>query len=501
MKHDPLLDQLAYGSSRDSRVGVIDIGSNSIRLVVYDGMKRVPLPIYNEKAFCTLGQGMSRTNRLNPQGVKMARQAIARLLTAARLNKVAELHIIATAAIRDADDGKAFVKELERTHKVKIDVISGKREAKYAALGIASSHYAPHGMVADLGGGSLELTLLHERKILHHSSQPMGSLRLLDRSKGKSELLDELIGKYLEQVEWLPEVPGNAEALYAVGGSFRALAKVHMRRTDYPLNLLHNYTLDRDEMMPLLEEIANYNEAQCAELPVSSKRQPQLPVAARIMLELLEESAASKVVFSTSGIREGLLFSQLSPYLQKEDLLLSSSHNLRASFAGKSLYARELFEWMNPLFTAESEAMRRVRLAACMLHHLAMNIQSANRAEWAYHHVLQATIRGLEHQERIALAAALYHRYRTSMKDEFGSYALLSESWKSWAALTGAAMRLGYRLSGGAPGNLEQTKLRLDDDRPALRLSNAMKPLQGETLERRKQTLSGAYVEFMRAKR
>lgn len=498
MQHDPLLDQLAYGGGRESRVGVIDIGSNSIRLVIYDGMKRVPLPLYNEKAFCSLGKGMSRKNRLNPEGVKMARNAMARLLATARLNKVAELHVIATAAVRDADDGKAFVKELERTHKIKIDVISGKREAKYASMGIASSHYNPKGIVADLGGGSLELTVLEEQNVLHHDSQPLGALRLLDRAGSKTELLEELIHKYLNLVEWINRIQGDYTKLYAVGGSFRGIAKSHMQHTNYPLNYLHNYMLPVTELKPYLEEIAQYDETQCLTLPVSYKRQMQLPIAARVMLELIERTGVKQIVFSTSGIREGLLFSMLSPYLRHDDLLLSSCDMLRGSFNGHARYTRELYEWMNPLFEEEGEDKRRVRVAACMLNHLALNIQSSNRATWAYHHVLHASIRGLKHGERIALAAILYHRYRTYMTDDFSSYHLLDDKWKSWATLVGSAIRLGYMLSGGSPGNLAQTKLRLENDRPSLRLSAPIKPLQGETLDKRKEALSNAYIEFLR---
>ena len=316
---------------------------------------------------------------------------------------------------------------------------------------------------------------------------------------GKPELLDELIPQYLSQVEWLESVAGKYKRLYLVGGSFRGIAKSYMRRIGYPINFLHNYTLTAEEITPYLQEIAAYDEAQCSTLPVSLKRQPQLPIAARILLQLIQQTNAKKVVFSTSGIREGLLFSMLSPYLRQDDLLLSSCDMLRNTFKGRARYTRELFEWMTPLFDEqETHSMRRVRMAACMLNHLAMNIQRSNRAEWAYHHVLHASIRGLEHQERVALAAALYHRYRPNMSDEFGSYSLLDDKWKSWAMLVGATMRMGYMLSGGSPGNLGKTQLRLDDDRPKLRLSSSMKPLQGETLDKRKETLSHAYINHLR---
>jgi exopolyphosphatase/guanosine-5'-triphosphate,3'-diphosphate pyrophosphatase len=500
MRKDALMDQLAYGSGRESRIGVIDVGSNSIRLVVYDALKRVPLPLYNEKAFCSLGKGLSQTNRLNPEGVKMARKAIARLLAAAKLNRVTELHIIATAAIRDADDGKAFVKEIERTHHIKIDVISGKKEAKYAALGIVSGHYQPKGLVADLGGGSLELTLLEEQDILHHSSQPIGSLQLLDRGKGKPALMQDLMEQYLNQIDWLAELAGKqTKQLYAVGGSFRAIAKSHRIETDYPLELLHNYTVKTKELLPYLEELIEADEARLEKLPISIKRRQQIPVAARLLKELLSRSNAKRVIFSTSGIREGLLFSQLSPYIRQEDPLLASCDMLRNNQMGQARYARELFEWMSPLFRDESDDERRVRMAACMLNHQALTIQSANRPAWAYHHILHSSIRGMEHEERVMLAASVYHRYRSIMKDSFGSYQLLDAYQASWARLVGTAMRLAYTLSGGSPGNLPQTQLRLEKDRPQLRLSPPLKPLQGETLDKRKEVLSESYLQFVRS--
>lgn len=496
--NNALLDQLAYGGQHDGKVAVIDIGSNSVRLVIYDGMKRIPLPIYNEKAFCTLGKGIGQTQRLNPEGVKMARQAMGRLLATARINRVSELHIIATAAVRDADDGKAFVKELERTHKIKIKVISGKKEAEYAALGIVSGHFQPVGLVADLGGGSLELTSLNQQDILAHDTQPLGALRLLDRAGDKPQLLQELIDRYLDEVEWLTMNTGTYPTLYAVGGSFRALAKCYMDKIAYPIDLLNDYCPTVDEISPLLHDITGYNADQLATLPVSSKRQPQLPVAAKVMLALIKRSGAKRILFSANGIREGLLFNHLSPYLRREDPLLASCDRLRMSFSGQARYARELFQWMKPILLAESPEMTRIRIAACMLNHLALTIQRPNRARWVYHHLLQCSIQGATHAERVALATALYHRYQPAWKNETPrSLSLIDAKWRAWAALVGATMRMGYHLSGGAPGNLVQTQLRLEKDRPKLRLSASIKPLAGETLDKRLAAVEQAYIEFM----
>ena len=187
----------------DGKVGVIDIGSNTIRLVVYDGIKRVPHAIYNYKVFCGLAKGLSKSSRLNTEGVKLARRAIARLIASVRLMQVSELHIIATAAIREADDGKAFVKEIERTHHVNIRIISGKKEARYAALGIISTSHQHKGLAGDLGGGSLELVSLDDEALNPHHTLPLGPLRLQDRAGENREFANELITQQLKLLPWL----------------------------------------------------------------------------------------------------------------------------------------------------------------------------------------------------------------------------------------------------------------------------------------------------------
>jgi exopolyphosphatase/guanosine-5'-triphosphate,3'-diphosphate pyrophosphatase len=484
------------GYLHDGKVGVMDIGSNSIRLVVYDGMKRVPLPIYNEKAFCSLAKGLGKTNKLNPDGVKMARRAVARLLAIVKLMEVVELHVVATAAIRDADDGAAFVKELERTHGVKIKIISGKREAKYAAYGILSSHHEAHGLAGDLGGGSMELIDLDTPELDQFETMPMGPLRLLDRAGDNRVYMRDIIGNHLSQVEWLKDK--QYPAFYGVGGSFRSIATLHMKRNHYPLSLIHNYEVATNELMPMLKEVAEMPEDQLGDLAVDAKRQPQMPAAAMILAEVLQMIGAKKMVFSTSGIREGLLFGQLSPFLRKEDALISSCAELAEQNGRHPGYPADLVEWMAPMFTQESEHELRLRHAACMLSDLAWRIHRPFRAEWAYHRVLQSSLVGISHSERVALAAALYHRYEPRWKENWKSYALLSERQRRWAEVVGTAMSLGYYLSGGLPGNLNHSIIKIEKGRPKLRMNRESQPLQGESVDRRLDALATAMAGFNR---
>lgn len=484
------------GYLHDGKVAVIDIGSNSIRLVVYDGVKRVPLPIYNEKAFCSLGKGLSRTNRLHPEGMRMARRVIARLLAIVRMMEITELHIIATAAIRDADDGKAFVKEIERVHKVKIKVISGKKEAQYAAFGVLSGHYKPHGLVGDLGGGSLELTSLNEPELKLHDTMQLGALRLTDRAGDDRNLMRELVQKQLKEIDWLRAQP--FDQFYAIGGSFRALAKMHMKENDYPLDLMHHYTLNVRDAQLLLQRLAEWPEAEMDSMPISAKRRIQMPAAAIVMQEILKFSRAKQVIFSTSGIREGLLYSLLSPYVQQEDPLIASCVELAEQNGRHMGYHSDVFEWMNLAFKHETEEERRLRAAACTLSELAWRIHRPSRGEWVYHRIIHSSLVGISHQERVALAAALYHRYEPVWKGKWGCYQLLDERMQGWVRAVGAGMGLAYYLSGGLPGNLQYAVLKPESGKPRLRMSAESKMLQGEKLDQRLETFSTALAAFNR---
>lgn len=484
--------RLLNGHLQNSRVGVIDIGSNSVRLVVYDGIKRVPIAVYNDKLFCGLGKGIGRTNRLNPPGVRLARRAIAQLLASARLLRVSELHIIATAAIRDSDDGKTFIKEMERSHHVKIRIISGKKEAQYAAYGIFSSHYKPKGIVGDLGGGSLELVSLGDQDIETRDTLPLGPLRLLEKDTDNRDLIRETSKQQLAQLDWLRE--GNFPTFYAIGGGFRALAKIHMQETNYPIDLLDHYEVTTKEFLPFLTTIAELDDEKLKILPVSSKRRTLMPASAMVMKEILERSGAQDIVFSTSGIREGLLYSLLSPFIQQEDPLISSCIELAENHGRSPRYGSDLFEWMSPLFPDETEESKRLRLAACVLNELAWNMYRPNRSEWAYHVIMHSSLAGINHVDRISLAAALYHRYKPTFKENWASYKLLDDTQQKWAALVGAAMRTAFFLSGGVPGNLQLSSIKIDRGKPKLRLTKETQPLQGESLNKRVDTLTSAFI-------
>lgn len=442
----------------DGKVGILDIGSNSVRLVVYDGMKRVPMPIFNEKSMCELGKHVALTGRLNPEGVEMAKIAIARFLTLARVMDVVEIYILATAAIRDAEDGKAFVKEIEAVHGVNVKIISGVQEARLAAKGVLASLFNPSGLVGDLGGGSFELVRLHDKRLYQQATLPLGALRLKDDCGDDIDKASARVTAHFEELKWLQDY--EFDTFYAVGGSFRALAHIQLLERDYPLEVLHAYEVNAVDMLSFLRTFITLPPEKIAELPGSSrKRSAYLRFAAVALGEILTHTGVKKVVFSTAGIREGFLYDQLSPYVKQEDGLIACCVDLASQNGRVESYARDLFHWMTPAFRDETDEMQRLRFACCVLSEFAWRIHPQYRAEWQFTRIIQSSISGMNHKERIMLALALYHRHTLNTKLDTRVLELLSRKQVQWCVAIGRALSAGFALSGGVAGILPKIPL------------------------------------------
>ena len=491
----PIVYNIPTADHPKGLIAIIDIGSNSVRMVVYHALKRVPLPIFNEKYMCALGRGLARTGKLNPAGVKEAESAIARFLVMAQRLQVASLDIIATAAVRDAENGYAFVQHIEKKHGVKINVISGEREAELAAEGILASFHEPLGISADLGGGSMELATIERTHIGHTTSLHLGSLRLLDAADGKLAAMEKLVNKELKETLWLKEV--NPACLYAIGGGFRALAKLHMKKSEYPLDIVHEYHMSRRSVNQLVEKLLPLKATEIAELPgISAKRAPTLIPTAVILQQLLQHTGAPQVMFSVSGIREGFFYDMLEPKQKDEDALTASATDLAALIGRAGTYGRELYQWMAPLFPGEPLPWQRVRRALCILSEIAWSIDPNFRAAWAYHRIIQSSLKGIDHKERIMLALALYHRYQTKWKGMRDELKLLDERERQYARCVGLASNLAFQLSGGRGGNLYHAKLTWHDAQVHLSLDEEASPLRTETVEKKLLGLGDALKAF-----
>jgi len=482
----------------EGRLGVIDIGSNSIRLVVYDAIKRAPLPLFNEKVFCALGKGLASTGKLNPEGVKLAETAIARFLALVRIMDVVELQILATAAVRDAEDGAAFVEGLERKYRINITVISGKKEARLAAAGVASSVYKPEGLAGDLGGGSIELIGLERGNISDQTTLPIGPLRLLDASKGDKDKMKKLISEALDGERWLEKA--HPPHFYAIGGSFRAIAHIHMTEEKYPLDIVHHYTIKTGAMRKLLKDITNSSPQEIAKMAgAPAKRAEALIPAALVLEHILDLTDPVDVIFSASGIREGYLYEKLSPFLRNEDPLIASASDLASQNGRVPGYARELFAWMSPLFEDENESNKRIRFAACILSEIAWRIHPEYRAEWSFFRIIQSTLTGLSHAERVTLALVLYHRYQFKLKHGWEVLDLAKEREKAWARVVGTAANLAFQISGSMTGNLSKVILSLSKHELEVAFAPEVQDLMSDAIKKRVEGLGEAFRAFSKS--
>lgn len=485
-------------AANHGRIGVIDIGSNSIRFVVYDRLKRSPSAIYNEKVMCQLGKGLSKTGKLNPDGVKMAREAIARYVALARNMEVTELDVIATAAVRDASDGQAFSDEMEKKHQLHIDVIGGTREARLGAYGILSSMHQPEGVTGDLGGGSMELVVMEKDGALgERISLPIGPLRLLDECSSIADM-EKHIKQQLSALSWLPNKP---EHFYAIGGSFRTIAQMHMAHEKYPLHVVHGYSLKTEKLLPFLEAIMHADAETLTKVAgVSSKRIPILPAASVVLKTVLEIMQPRKVAFSASGIREGFLFEKLSPFIRQEDGLIASCSEF-ATKTGRSIaYANELLEWMQPALGKAGEPFSRLAYAFCMMYDVARYIHPEYRAEWSFTRTIQSGLTGISHAERVQLALALYHRHRFKIGESFKELSLIDERAKTWALLVGSLANLAYHLTGGIAGSLPDMPLELSKQKLSLTFDKQSEALMGEAIKKRLGGVEEAYTLWKKLK-
>ena len=488
--------QISDQPFRDGRIGIIDIGSNSIRMVIYDQQKRSPVAIYNEKVMCALGKGLATTGLLNPDGVDMAKHTLRRFLAMCRNMEITSLYVMATAAVREAKDGEAFASYLESTYDIDVDVISGRKEAKLGAYGVCASMYKPKGITGDLGGGSLELVWVDDGQIADHASILLGSLRLIDETKGDRTKMKKLIDKRFAELDWLGD--HKTPNFYAIGGSFRALAKMHMEANQYPLHILHEYKVESKKFVEFIRQIANMSDEKLEKFPgVTSKRIAALPGAAMILDKIVEVARPESLVFSASGIREGYLYEKLSPYIRNQDGLLASCAEFATKGGRSTAYANELYTWMYPLLKNESERERRLRFAFCLLEGIALHIHPEYRAEWAFTRILQSALTGLTHRERCKLALALYFRYQFKCKENWPALGLLKTGDKEWARLVGTATNLGYHLSGSIAGNVLKTSFIVSNKGVNLQLTGSMQDVMGDAIRKRIAGVDETYKDYV----
>jgi exopolyphosphatase/guanosine-5'-triphosphate,3'-diphosphate pyrophosphatase len=479
------------GTLGKGRVGIIDVGSNSIRLVVYERASRAPLPVFNEKVLCGLARGLDATGRLNPEGVEMALANIDRFTTLAHNMKVTSLDLLATAAVRDAADGADFMRALASRPGIKPHIVSGQDEARFSGYGVICGMPDANGVMGDLGGGSLELVGVGNGRLGNSSTLPVGPLRLMSSGKGDPK---KIVVEAIESVRWLREETGKT--FYAVGGAWRSFARLHMEQAGYPLHIIHHYDITAEEARAVARLIAVQSAKSLEKMPgVSRRRVDTLPLACLALDRLLAALKPRNVVFSAFGLREGFYYSRLGDAERSRHPLIAFAEEQGADWRRFDLAPSEIFDWLTPVFASESGTDRVLRTAACHLSDISWNDHPDYRAEQAYIRVLHLPAPGMSHRERAVLAMALAYRYKSDPKAAMLDTALYLTDGKSrtFARRLGACLRLAYNLSGGAPGLLPKIQLRRTERQLRLLVPPDAKGSLGDVTARRLESAAEAF--------
>jgi exopolyphosphatase/guanosine-5'-triphosphate,3'-diphosphate pyrophosphatase len=466
---------------------VVDLGSNSVRLVVFEGLGRNPVQVFNEKAVLGLGRGLQASGQLNEEAVAQAVTVMGRYHAVAGAMGADPVEVLATAAVRDAGNGPDFVAALERRLSgVPIRILTGEQEALLSAAGVLLGFPGADGVLGDLGGGSLEVVELRGGEAGRAASLPIGVIRLAERSGEDLARARAIAEADLAGVPWLTS--GRDRDLYLVGGAWRALARIHIEQTGYPLSIVHHYALRREEARDLCSVVMGANRRTLEKMPGAPlKRIGDLPYAALALRRLLRATGAARVVFSANGLREGWYAGLLSPELRAEDPLLAAGRELGLRWGRDPLLPRALVRWTEPLFPGESPAEAALREAACWVSDIGSHDHPDYRAEQAFFRVLRQPGVGLDHHARAFLALTVALRYEALPEQEFLGVArlLLGTEAIARANLLGAALRLAYTLSGGTPALLAGTALRREPGRLVLRLVEGTGVFAGESVLRR----------------
>jgi exopolyphosphatase/guanosine-5'-triphosphate,3'-diphosphate pyrophosphatase len=457
---------------------IIDIGSNSVRLVVYAGSPRVPTPIFNEKVLAGLGAGLGERARLPEKGRLKALAALRRFRLLLDHMKVKRVQVVATAAIRDAADGPEFVGEVKRIG-FECEVLSTGDEARLAGEGVLSGIPGADGIVGDLGGGSLELVELAGGRTVGGISLPLGVLRLDPGADGERAVRSQLKAALRESA--LRE-QARGRAFYMVGGSWRALARVDMLATDFPLPITHQYRMKpgrAKELRKLLRALDPRLSAAAA-----PARMVTAPVASMLLDLLVDELEPSRLVVSTYGIREGLLFARLDAASRTIDPLIEEA---RGAGGGEHRFGQhgDLLEaWIAPLFDDPPE-MARLRLAACLLADVAWQANAGFRADRAIEMALHGNWVAVSPAERVIVGQALSASFGRDRFPNARLASLCKDEQLTRAQQWGLAMRLGQRLSGGVGSVLKRTRLSAADRTMTLHVRRGEEALVGEMVQRR----------------
>lgn len=460
---------------------IIDIGSNTVRLVVYGGPMRAPTVLHNEKVTARLGKGVAESGLLGERASNTALAALARYHLLLQLKGVGHVDIVATAAVRDAANGPAFLARVTEMGFAP-RLLTGEQEAVTSAHGVLGAFPGAFGVVGDLGGGSLELVDVEGDSCRHGVSMPLGTLRLARLRAAGDRAFGQQVAKALKKADWAAE-PGCT--LYLVGGSLRAFARYAMGRLEWPIDDPHGFVLDPVNALRLARNLARCKPETLRAIPgIASARMNSLPDTAALLAVLIRRLQPGELIFSAWGLREGLLYEDMSATTRALDPLVCGMTTFVQEHGISSRLGTMVADWTAAVVQQSDIGQRqRLRLAATMLCLASATVEPNLRGDIARDWALRKRWIGAATTERVMLAAAmLAHTGRLDVPDALAGLIPLSalRDAQTW----GLATRLCRRFSTCAPQGLVDSALTIEGNRIVLRVQPALAPLVNDGVER-----------------
>lgn len=471
-------------------IGIVDIGSNSVRLVVYEHLGRSATPLFNEKELCGLGRGVAARGRLDPEAIAAALTAVRRFRALTDQMNVAALHVLATAAVREASNGAEFIAAVEAITGNKAAVLSGQEEARLSALGVISGIHDPDGVIGDLGGGSLEVVDVSGTSIGEGETFPLGGLRLEEAAEKSLKKAEKIAAEGLAASKVLGK--GGKRPFYAIGGTWRSLARLHMRQKGYPLHVMHHYSIAPGEASDFCRMVMRRDiDALDSIEVVSRNRRPLLPYGAVVLEQVIKVMQPSSIVMSALGVREGLLYDLLDPKEKTRDPLIVACEELSFLRSRSPRHVAELTPWSEMAFRAigldETAEEARLRQAACLLADIHWRVHPEYRGEQSLNLIANAAFIGIDHPGRAYLALANFYRHEGLIDEALSPRIreLVTTRLMERARALGATLRVAHLISGSMPDVIGRTRLEQRGNTLALLLPQDLGPLGGARVLRR----------------
>jgi exopolyphosphatase/guanosine-5'-triphosphate,3'-diphosphate pyrophosphatase len=486
-----LTPELAPGRIYDGGpVAIIDIGSNSVRLVVYERLSRSATPLFNEKELCELARGVATSGRLNPSAIAYALSVLRRFVALCAQMGVTATHVLATAAAREAANGADFIAAVEAITGAPVSLLSGAEEARLTALGVVSGIHNPDGVAGDLGGGSLEVVDIKGARIGTGETYPLGGVRLEDAAEKSAKKAEKIAAEALSGSKVL--AGGSKRAFYAIGGTWRSLARLHMRQKGYPLHVMHQYGMEPDEASDFCRMVSRRDLDSLDSIEVVSRaRRALLPYGAVVLDQIIKIMKPSEIVMSAFGVREGRLYDLLDAKEKARDPLISACEELAYLRSRSPRHVRELFPWTSEVFTAlgldENDEERRLRQAACLLADIGWRAHPEYRGEQSLNLIAHAAFIGIDHPGRAYLALANFYRHEGLIDEQLSPRIreIAPTRLMERARALGATLRVAYLISGAMPGVVGRTRIEPRGKKLTLILPGDLAPLGGERVVRR----------------